>query len=98
MTALQVSTQKRLREHIEAIERLQTEQRALGEDIAERMREAKGEGFDLKVIRRVLQIRKKSKREYDEEQAVLDTYLSALGMQGTPLGQWAEQQAQLAPA
>ncbi len=95
MTTLQVTAQKRLRSHIEAIERLQTQQRELGEDISECMREAKGEGFDPKIIRKVLAIRKKSKAEWAEEEAILSTYLSALGMAGTPLGDYLEEQDRL---
>ena len=95
MTALQVSAQKRLREHVDALERLQEEQRGLAADIRDRLAEAKGEGFDVKVIRKLLAIRRKSKAEYEEEQAILEVYLDALGLGGTPLGDYAVQQVQI---
>lgn len=98
MTALQVSAQKRLREHIDALERLQDQQRDLAVDIRERMTEAKGEGFDPKIIRKILAIRRKSKQEYEEEQQILETYLDALGIGGTPLGDYAAKQLEKADA
>lgn len=98
MNGLQVAAQKRLREHIEALERLQEEQKALAADIRERLVEAKGEGFDPKIIRKVLAIRKKSRAEWQEEEAVLTVYLESLGMSGTPLGDYADRQRVLEAA
>ena len=91
MTALQASTQNQLRQFIEQIERLAEEKAGLAADISEKFAEAKSEGFDVKAIRTILKMRKKSKTDRDEEEAVLETYLHALGMLGgladTELGQ-----------
>lgn len=89
---MQVSTQKQLRQFVESIERLIEEQKALGGDIKDKMAEAKAVGFDPKIIRKVLAIRRKSKAEHDEEEALIASYLHGLGMAGTPLGEYAERQ------
>ena len=80
MTTLQASTQNQLRQLIEQIERLDEEKKGLSEDIRDKFAEAKAVGFDVKVLRQVIRLRKKSKDDRDEEQAVLDTDLHALGM------------------
>jgi uncharacterized protein (UPF0335 family) len=77
---LQVSAQNQLRQFIEQIERLEEEKKALGADIRDKFLEAKSTGFDVKVMRQVLRLRKKSKSERQEEDSVLDVYLHALGM------------------
>lgn len=69
-----------LRLLIERAERLEEEKKGIAEDIKDVFAEAKSRGYDAKAIRAVLAIRKKKRDEYQEEQAVLDTYLSALGM------------------
>ncbi len=70
------------------IERLEEEKAALSSDIREVYAEAKGNGFDPKIIRKVIVLRKKDKADRDEEEAVLELYLNALGMlSDTPLGQ-----------
>lgn len=69
-----------LRAFIERIERLEEEKSALAADIKEVYAEAKGTGFDTKILRKVIQIRKKDVHERQEEEAVLTTYLHALGM------------------
>lgn len=94
MTTLQASAQKQLRQFVEQIERLEEEKRALGGDIKDKYLEAKALGFDVKIIRKVIALRRKAKSEREEEQAILDTYLHALGMLAdTPLGQWSVGQA-----
>jgi uncharacterized protein (UPF0335 family) len=70
----------RLKSFIERIERLEEEKRALSEDIKEVFAEAKGTGFDTKIIRQILKIRKMDKDELDEQEALLDVYKRALGM------------------
>jgi len=70
----------RLRSFIERIERLEEERRALGEDIKEVYSEAKSAGFDLPTMRAVIRIRKLDQDDRDEKQALLDTYMNALGM------------------
>ena len=88
-TGLQVSAQEELRRLVEQIERLEEEKAAISADIGDKLKEAKGRGFDTKILRKVLALRKKSQTERTEEEAVLETYLHALGMTGTPLGDWA---------
>jgi uncharacterized protein (UPF0335 family) len=90
MTTLQASSQSQLRQFIEQIERLDEDRKGLVADIAEKFAEAKALGFDPKVMRKVLALRRKSTTERQEEGAVLDMYLHALDMlDGTPLGAWA---------
>ncbi len=69
-----------LRALVERIERLEDEKKAIMEDIKEVYGEAKGNGFDTKVLRQVVRIRKQDKSERMEQEAILDTYLHALGM------------------
>jgi Uncharacterized protein conserved in bacteria len=69
-----------LRAFIERIERLEEEKAQIQEDIKQVFSEAKGTGFDTKVMRTILRIRKKDQAERQEEEAILDLYLNALGM------------------
>ena len=69
-----------LRSLVERIERLEEEKAALTADIREVYSEAKGHGFDTKIIRQVVRMRKLDKADRQEQEAVLDLYLSALGM------------------
>jgi uncharacterized protein (UPF0335 family) len=69
-----------LRAFIERIERLEEEKKTISDDIKEVFAEAKGTGFDTKAMRTILRIRKKDQAEREEEEAMLDLYLSALGM------------------
>ncbi len=69
-----------LKSFIERIERLEEEKSALVDDIKEIFVELKSSGFDTKVVRQVLKIRKQDRAERQEMEAVLDLYLSALGM------------------
>lgn len=75
-----------LKSIVERIERLEEEKRALAEDIKEIYTEAKGNGFDAKIIRRVVAIRKQDAAKRSEEEELLDLYLSAVGFDSTPLG------------
>ena len=72
--------QGQLRSFIERIERLEEEKKAIAADIKEVYAEAKGAGFDTKIMRKVVSLRKKDAAERQEEEAILDLYLSALGM------------------
>lgn len=65
---------------VERIERLEEEKREVAEQIKEVYAEAKGNGFDVKTIRKVIGLRKKSAEDRSEEEAMLDLYLHALGM------------------
>jgi uncharacterized protein (UPF0335 family) len=69
-----------LKSFIERIERLEDEKRALGEDIKEVYAEAKGTGFEPKIMRQLIRIRKMDKDEHDEQESLLDLYKRALGM------------------
>ncbi len=69
-----------LRSYIERIERLEEEKKALADDIKEVYSEAKGTGFDTKVMRQVVRLRKMESADRQEQEAMLDLYLSALGM------------------
>jgi uncharacterized protein (UPF0335 family) len=69
-----------LRSFVERIERLDEEKAALAGDIRDIFAQAKSEGFDVKVMRQVLRVRKKDKSEREEEMSVFDTYMLALGM------------------
>jgi uncharacterized protein (UPF0335 family) len=71
---------ERLKSFIERIERLEEEKRALAEDIKEVYSEAKGVGFDVKTIRQIVRIRRQDQDDLDEQEALLDTYLRAIGM------------------
>ena len=73
---------ERLKSFIERIERLEEEKKALSDDIRDVYAEAKGTGFDVKVMRQIVKIRKMDKDDLDEQEALLDTYLHALGMRG----------------
>ena len=74
------AAQTRLRTIIERIERLEEDKAVIANDIKEVYGEAKGEGFDVKILRKVVSIRKKDKIKRDEEEALLDLYMSAIGM------------------
>ena len=84
MTTLQVSTQNQLRQLVEQIERLEEEKKALTGDIRDKFLEAKAVGFDVKALRKIVSLRKKSKADRDEEDAILTTYMHALGMLDVP--------------
>ena len=76
--------QDRLRSFIERIERLEEEKTALMADIKEVYSEAKGTGFDIKTMRKVISLRKMEESDRQEAEFLLDTYLSALGMLDRP--------------
>ncbi len=71
----------RLKQLIERIERLEEEKKALADDIKDVYGEAKAVGFDPKIMRQVVRLRKMAKDDRDEQEALLDTYLHALGME-----------------
>jgi len=78
--AVNDSTAARLRSFIERFERLDEEIQGLRADQKDIMAEAKADGFDTKVMRQVIRLRKKDPHARREEEEILDTYLSALGM------------------
>jgi len=80
MSTLQVSAQKHLRQFVEQIERLEEEKKALADDIRDKFSEAKAVGFDVKALRQIVRLRKKSASERQEEEDMLAVYMHALGM------------------
>lgn len=73
-------TGDQLRAFIERIERLEEEKKELAEQVKEVFAELKGQGFDVKAIRQILKLRKQDPDDRAEEEAVLDLYMTALGM------------------
>jgi len=73
-------TADELRQFIERYERLEAEKRDIAEQQKEVMAEAKGRGYDTKVMRKVVALRKRDAADLAEEEAVLDMYKEALGM------------------
>ncbi|MBU6397830.1 MAG: DUF2312 domain-containing protein [Rhodospirillales bacterium] len=71
---------ERLRSVIERIERLEEERKALANDIKDIYSEAKSAGFDVKVIRQLIRIRKQEPAEVEEQETLLDVYRRAIGM------------------
>ena len=73
-------TGERLRSFIERIERLEEEKQALADDIKEVFAEAKATGFDVKTMRKIIRMRKQDLDQRKEEEALLETYMAAIGM------------------
>lgn len=77
-----------LRSFIERVERLEEEKRSLAADIKEVFAEAKGTGFDTKIMRQIIKERRMDKDDLDEQETLLDIYRRALGMLvDLPLGE-----------
>ena len=68
-----------LKSIVQRIERLEEEKKTIADDIKEVYAEAKGTGYDVKVLRKVIAIRKRDANERAEEEAILDLYLQAVG-------------------
>ena len=73
------TAQTQLKTIIERIERLEEDKAAVMADLKEVFAEAKGNGFDVKIINKVIRIRKQDRAKRQEEEAILDLYLSAIG-------------------
>ena len=73
-------TADELRQFIERVERLEQEKKDIAEQIKEVMAEAKGRGYDTKIMRKVIALRKREPDDIAEEEAVLEMYREALGM------------------
>lgn len=76
--------QDQIRAFIERIERMEEEKKAIADDIKEIYAEAKGNGFDTKVLRQIVRIRKQDAAERMEQEALLELYMAALGMATAP--------------
>ena len=70
---------QRLRNFIDRVERLEEDKAAVANDIKEVFAEAKGEGYDVKALKAVIRIRKMDRADREEQEALLDLYLSAIG-------------------
>lgn len=84
---LGASASEQIKSFIARIERLESEKAAISEDMKEVYAEAKTMGFDTKILRKVVRLRKQSAEKRQEEEALLEIYLGAL--EGTPLGDYA---------
>ncbi len=71
---------ERLRQIVARIEKLEEEKKALADDVKEVYAEAKGAGFDTKIIRQIVRLRKVEQADRQEQEALLDLYMQALGM------------------
>ena len=80
MTDASFIARDQLRAFIERIERLEEEKKTISDDIRDIYSEAKSTGFDPKILKQVIAIRKQDSDERAEHDAILDTYLIALGM------------------
>ena len=80
MTNLHGAARKQLRQLVEQIERLDEEKKVLSSDIRDKYIEAKSLGFDVKAMRQIVRLRKKSQQERHEEESILEVYMHALGM------------------
>jgi uncharacterized protein (UPF0335 family) len=80
---------EQLRAFVERIERMEDEKTGINDDIKEIYAEAKGTGFDVKVIRQILRLRKQDPTDRQEQEAILDLYMHALGMAPDPDGELA---------
>ena len=69
-----------LKQFVERIERLEEEKKAISDDIKDVFAELKGRGFDVKAVRSILRIRKQDHSERQEQEAILELYMSALGI------------------
>ncbi|MTW19360.1 DUF2312 domain-containing protein [Rhodoplanes serenus] len=89
-----VTSRDQLRSLVERIERLEEEKKALADDIKDVFAEAKGNGYDVKALRAVIRLRKQDKDERAEHEAIVETYMHALGVLAfTPLGRAAIERA-----
>ena len=73
-------TAAELRQFIEQYEHLEAEKKDIADQQKEVMAEAKGRGYDAKIIRKIIAIRKRNKDDIAEEEAVMEVYMNALGM------------------
>jgi len=76
---LNTTAQGKLKSLIERIERLEEDKAAVANDLKEVYAEAKGEGFDVKIVRKVVRIRKQDSAKRQEEEALIELYISAIG-------------------
>lgn len=92
------NAKEQLKAFIERVERLEEEKKALADDIKDVFGEAKVNGFDVVTMRKIVRLRKMDKAERDQAQAILDTYMFALGMLADLPGKSAGANAELSAA
>lgn len=80
MTDVGANARQQLRSIVERIERMNEDAKAIADDIKDIYAEAKANGYDTKALRKIISIRKQDPNDRAEQEAILDTYLSALGM------------------
>ena len=80
MTEIGGNAKEQLRSIIERVERLEEEKKVIGDGIKDVYAEAKGNGYDVKALRRLVMLRKQDPDKRAEQEAILDTYMHALGM------------------
>jgi uncharacterized protein (UPF0335 family) len=73
-------TAAELRQYIERVERLEEEKREISDLIKAVYKEAKGQGYETKIVKQIVRLRRMEKAERDEEESLLDTYKEALGL------------------
>lgn len=89
-----MSTNNQLKAIIERIEQMEEEKKTISDDIRDIYAEAKGNGFDVKALRTIVRLRKQDAQQRAEQEAIVETYMAALGMlAGTPLGNAAIERA-----
>ena len=76
---INATAQGKLKSLIERIERLEEDKAAVSADLKEVYAEAKGEGFDVKIVRKVVRLRKQDAAKRQEEEALVELYISAIG-------------------
>jgi uncharacterized protein (UPF0335 family) len=76
---LNTTAQGKLKSLVERIERLEEDRAGVSSDLKEVYSEAKGEGFDVKILRKVIRLRKQDGAKRQEEEALIDLYVSAIG-------------------
>jgi len=86
-------TDDRLRLLVERVERLEAEKKGISDDIRDVYAEARAVGYDAKIMRQVVRLRKMKPDDRAEMEAVLESYKCALGLGGTPLGDYAARKA-----
>ena len=79
LDTLNASAQGKLKSFVERIERLEEDKAAVANDLKEVFAEAKGEGFDTKIMRKVIRLRKQDSAKRQEEEALVELYISAIG-------------------
>jgi len=77
--ALTSTAQEKLRQLVARIEKLEEEKKSIADDIKETYGEAKSMGYDTKVLRKVIRLRKQDRQEREEQEQIMDLYLLALG-------------------